>query len=256
MQKWRSAIRRLFFTLLVGALTAEARAGLIEYNMTGTVTSTSSTWWAPPGHKAPPPPVATGDHIAWTLQYDPSTPASSSGPGESSYSPAGPVITNLVDQTNGIGGFTDGYYPPWSQSALSLSSTPSSSSLHAELSTHGVDTGSSAELDLVFNGPLPTSPLANVQLGSVPLNLSTSFLTYDASVNIEGYSFTASVNSISAPIIHAPEPESVTLFLLGTFGLTVHGRPWRRWKWTRQGRRNTSSPDSAANRRPGGGPGT
>jgi hypothetical protein len=208
--------------------------------MTGTITSANSMWWGPPGSKAPPLPVAPGDHLAWTLRYDSATPASSSGPGGSSYSPAGPLITNLVDQTNGNSGFTDGYYPPFSQSALSLSSTPSSSSLRAQLSSHGVDSGFSTELNLAFNGPLPTSPLAKVQLSSVPLNLSTSFLKYDASVDVDGFSFTASVNSISAPVSQAPEPESLTLFLLGTFGLAMHCRPWQRWKWTGKGRRDLS----------------
>jgi hypothetical protein len=93
----RWVIRYLIILFLVAALTSQARADLIAYEMTGTITRVSSeiNGWSFPL------PVARGDHMTWTFQYDRSTPASGGGQGQISYTPNGPLITNLVDQTNG-----------------------------------------------------------------------------------------------------------------------------------------------------------
>jgi hypothetical protein len=157
------------------------------------------------------------------LQFDSATPASSSGAGSNSYTPAGPLITNIVDQTNGNSWFTASYIPWRAQTSLSLSSSTSSSSLHAQVSSYGVDAGYTADLSLGLSGALPTSPLSSAQLTSVPLNPAASSLKYDSSVDVLGNSFTASVDSISTSANSAPEPGALTLLLLGAAGLSVHG---------------------------------
>jgi hypothetical protein len=198
---------------------------MIGYNMTGTVTSTSSMSWD--AGRAFPLPVALGDRITWTLQYDRSTPVSGVGPGWNSYTPNGPLITNIIDQRNANHWFVDPGAPAASTLKLSSSALPNqpnsfSSSFHTQSSSFFVDAGYTTELNLGFNDSIATSQLANLHLDSMHLDLSASYLHYDASVNLQGYAFTASVNTISGPIAISPEPGSLTLFLLGTAGLALY----------------------------------
>jgi hypothetical protein len=60
--------------------------------MTGTVTSASGSNAA----------VAAGDHVTWTLRYDPATPVALTTSSGHFYSPDGPALSHLVDQTKGI----------------------------------------------------------------------------------------------------------------------------------------------------------
>jgi hypothetical protein len=220
----RWIIRYLIIIFLVAALTSQARADIIGYEMTGTVTS--ATVSSPMPTASFPLPVARGDRMTWTFQYDRSTPASGGGSGQISYTPNGPLIVNLVDQTNG---YHWSIYPgARASSSLYLTSsrdpgqpTSGSSSLHAQSSSFGVDAGYSTTLNLGFNSPLPNLSLANVQLNRLPLNLLSSHLDFQSWVNVQGYSFEVSVNSISAPMASNPEPGSLTLFLLGAGGLLV-----------------------------------
>lgn len=217
-------MRYSIITLLVAALTSQARADMIGYEMTGTVSSASASSGMP-GWSFPLP-VARGDRMTWTFQYDRSTPVSGSGSGRISYTPNSPLIINLVDQTNGYHWSLD----PGARamSSLYLSSYrdrkhPNSgySSVRAQSNSFGVDTGYSTTLNLGFNRFLPSMSLANLQLNRLPLNLSSSSLVFQNWVNVQGYSFTVSVDSLSAPMAISPEPGSLTLFLLGTGGLMV-----------------------------------
>lgn len=182
--------------------------------------------------------------MTWTLQYDRSTPVSASGSGRISYTLNRPLVINLVDQANGYHWSLD--LGARAMSSLYLSSSrdrkhPNSgfSSVRAQSSSFGVDAGYSTTLNLGFNSFLPSMSLAKIQLNRLPLNLSSSYLVFQSWVNVQGYSFEVSVDSISAPMAISPEPGSLTLFLLGTGGLIVSGlRPCTRkqiqrgWKAT------------------------
>jgi hypothetical protein len=194
--------------------------------MTGTVTSVSVSsemhGWSFPL------PVTRGDRMTWTFQYDRSTPVSGSGSGRLSYTLNSPPITNLVDQANGYHWSIDPGARAMSSLYLTSSRDPKqpnggSSSLRAQSNSFGIDAGYSATLNLGFNSYLPTMSLANVQLNRLPLNLLSSHLDFQSWVNVQGYSFEVSVDSISAPMAISPEPGSLSLFLLGTGGLMVSG---------------------------------
>jgi hypothetical protein len=77
----------LVLTVALVAGTSQARADMLTYNMTGRITSGGG--------------VLNGDLISWTLQYDRSTPASTTTRLGSYYQLNGATITNLVDQTTG-----------------------------------------------------------------------------------------------------------------------------------------------------------
>lgn len=217
-------MRFLIITFLVAALTSQARADMIRYELTGTVNSVSVASVMHGGSF--PPPVGRGDRMTWTLQYDRSSPVSGSGSGRVSYTLNSPLIINVVDQSNGYHWSVDS--GARAMSSLNLSSSrdrklPNSgfSSVRAQSSSFGVDAGYSTALNLGFNSFLPSMSLANIQLNRLPLNLSSSSLVFQRWVNVQGYSFEVSVASISAPMAISPEPGSLTLFLLGTGGLMV-----------------------------------
>ncbi len=214
----------LILALALATGTTQARADMVYYNMSGTVTA-ADFFWAPSA-TPPPPPVAKGDHITWTLQYDRTTLPSASSPRSYNYTLSSPPIMNIVDQTNGIT-MTSYRYDPFSpsKSTLSLSNYPGS----LEISTNGGDGygyGSyETALDLSYKGSFPSLNLANLQLNSLPLNLKpySNTLSFSYGDQILGFDFEASVNSISAPVSGVPEPGSFSLFLLGAAGLATHG---------------------------------
>lgn len=198
--------------------TTEARADMIYYNMSG-IANGASFQWIPSGN-GPPPPVSKGDHITWTLQYDKSLPGTSEPQYSSTnYSTNGLTITNLVDQTSGV------RFPTLSSvaSTLSLYNDPPKKNSYFYASTNGNNFSESYEtqLQLNYNGSFPAASWPNWQPNSVPLNLSTSSLQYRWGDSMEGIFFSASVNSMSTPVQGAPEPGSLTLFLLGVASLVT-----------------------------------
>lgn len=222
----RSTILVLAVALMAG--TTQVRADLVTYNMSGTVTSVQASDYSSFG---------VGDHITWTLQYNNSTPVSANDGGYPS--PTTPLITNIVDQTTGAHFFvpSSADLAPWQIGVGSLDSQLglNNSSLNKQTSyfsagdwVNNIPVGESnymAVLRLNINGPLPASSLASLQLNNLPVNWSTSSLNYsfaeDPMPGDVGDSFTASVTSISSPVYGAPEPGSLTLFLLGAAGLAA-----------------------------------
>jgi hypothetical protein len=197
---------------------------MMVYTMRGTITSTK--FEGPLYEKSHPPPFAKGDRVTWMLQYDSSTPAERTGPGASRYSPSGPLIADLIDHTNAVR-LPLGYYPPWSQTDLSLSNSALGSSLRAVVATHGVDSGNSTTLVLAFKSAFSGSRLTDIHINNLPLDKASSFFKYDSSVDVAFASFTASVDSISAPLTGVPEPGSMTLLAIGFFALLGFGRAQR-----------------------------
>lgn len=219
----RSPIRLFLITLLLGSLAPNARADLMVYSMSGKITNAVGYLDGRPYAT----PFAKGDRVTWTLQYDRSMPASNVGSGVSNYSPSGPLITNLVDLTKGMR-FNLDYYPPWSQPTLTLSSSAAGSSFQAVLVSHGIDTGESATLNLLFKSRFSSSQLKSMQLSTLPLDRTASSLHYDSGSIVGGWSFAASVNSISAaPLTGVPEPGSIVLLAIGFFALLRFCRPLR-----------------------------
>jgi hypothetical protein len=206
----------------VVAGSTQARADFVTYNMAGTLVSGFDL----------PLGLAVGDHIAWTLQYDNSTPMRSNpkSPGVVSGTPSQRVITNsrgffIPSQFAGISVTTN--------SQLILSSNPPngpSSYFSASDSILGVpgdpEFSYFAGVTLGFKGPLPTLNLMKLQLDKLPIDLSHSSFSYQYAVDlapVDQTQFTASVDSISGPVTSAPEPGSLMLFLLGAAGFASHG---------------------------------
>ncbi len=220
----RHTILVLAFALVAGS--TQARADMVYYNMTGTITSVQVS------PSSPSASYAVGDHISWTLQYDRSTPLASSSEYYSGYQNLymmkAAVITNIVDQTNGyhvlmpsMGGSLELYGDSkkyWSYLSAGESYQP------PENLAPNYDT----DLFLRYKGSFPTLNLSNLQLNSVPIIFSKSDFSYfvqwaDPMPGDVGYGFNASVNSISAPVYGAPEPASLTLFLFGAAGFAALG---------------------------------
>ncbi|HTU22407.1 MAG TPA: PEP-CTERM sorting domain-containing protein [Gemmataceae bacterium] len=217
----RSTLLVLAFVLMAGA--TPARADFVSYNFTGTIKSTFAS-------TGEPLPYSPGDHITWTLLYDRSTPVQNTEVynygSYYSYSMKSNVITNIVDQSNGYhvvlpsggGGlllFGDSKQNP---SSLSASAGYSPPDPHFENSY-------SASMYLNYKESFPTMNLANLNFNSIPINFSTSDFNFIISAEDEQFvnTFDASVDSISGPFYGAPEPGSLTLFLLGAAGLAVGG---------------------------------
>lgn len=202
----------LVLAVALTAGTTQVRADMVSYTMTGTVISADLQWR--PSGSPPSFPVAAGDRITWTLQYDRSLPG---------YSTTSLTITNIVDQTTGYHWFPS-LLPVTSTISLADGQWKDMKSIFAA-GTHG---GSSYEsymtaLELGYKVSIPMSELMNVQLNSLPLNLSASYLQYSWGNDLAAISLVTSVDSISAPVYGAPEPGSLTLFLLGAGGLAIHG---------------------------------
>lgn len=229
----RRSLLVLAVALTVGA--THARADLVSYNMTGTITAVDVDTGL--NH----PLLAVGDHITWTLQYDPSLPRGFSGnaaaPSSYNYHPSTNLITRIVDQTTG----SSLPLPPVSAttgvSSLQLFNHPPGFFAATDQSATKTSWGklySSDSLSMYSNNLLPTFNLADLQLNTVPFALgSTSFggnssdLGYYYNTN-SGYdhpnalfAFEASVDSISGPMAGTPEPGSLTLCLLGAAGLAT-----------------------------------
>ncbi len=173
--------------------------------------------------------------MTWTLQYDPNTPATLNNvPLSSSYAPASPVISNLVDQTTGF-----------------HFSTPSATSLQSGLTLFNAPQGgflSAGDTQMSSNqGPLyqallsllgPSNGFSTLDLSQLPLDQAGIQMTapYGAASILSYYgipagdggvqlSFTVQVASLSA--VSTPEPGSLTLFVLGAVGLVarrIHSR--------------------------------
>ncbi|SRR5579883_260975 len=208
----RRSLLVLAVVLTVGATHARADQ-IVSYNMSGTITSVQGS---------PNSSYAVGDHISWTLQYDRSTPLMNSNEYYSGYQnyyvTKYPVITNIVDHTNG-------YHFPWPSGGGSLLLFGDSTKYPSSLSAGA----GNANLFLVYKESFPTSNLSDWQLNSIPLNLPKSDFSYyvqwaDPMPGDWGYSFNASVDSISGPMagtLPSPEPGSLTLFLFGAAGLAT-----------------------------------
>jgi hypothetical protein len=226
----RHTILALALVLVAGA--TQARAGLVTYTMTGTITS------ALPNYAENYPIYAQGDRISWTLQYNTSMPMYTYTTTASNASQLNfPLITSIVDRTTGSSFYVPAtmYVPPYlsqagaaAEASLNLSSG-SSSSISAGQYQLGVidpEEGYNADLALKVTGQLPTLNLANLQLNQLSINTSTSSFGYSFAADMMPGgqdSFTASVDSISAPKYGTPEPGSLTLFLLGASGLALRG---------------------------------
>jgi hypothetical protein len=208
----------LVLAIALAAANTQARAELVTYTMTGTIQSSQNF-----GGLA-------GDRISWTLQYNNSLPMYANGSSGMNYYPSTPVITNLIDRTSG--GFPF-FLSSSVDSTLRLNNAsatlyPNSFVAGAESTTIPGYPEGILSYGLVLNnmGSLPTMNLASLQLNTLPLNLSASSFNYSFAEDLGPFdqqSFVASVDSISAPVYGAPEPGSLTLFLLGAFGVAAHG---------------------------------
>jgi hypothetical protein len=229
-------MRRTILVLAVALVagTAEVRADLVTYNMSGTIldawNGSNSTF-------------SKGDHLTWTLQYDKSTPLSSSGaaPGGSwaGYDVAGKyVLTNIIDQTTGY------HFPLLSPSmyngGIGLSNgTPggyrgySWGNMYVDQRSQfipGRNAYSLVGLNLL-TAPLPSLDLAKFQFDKLPVVWSnaipvlpqdnTNFQWIYQNGNLQ-LGITASVDSIPGALL-TPEPGSLMLFLLGAAGLAARG---------------------------------
>jgi hypothetical protein len=210
----------LVLTIVLTAGATQARADMIAYNMTGTITQVMA---------ARDSSLGVGDQISWTIQYDRSTPHASEY--ETLYDMKHAIITNIVDQTTG-----DHFPTPYSRyvnSTVQLTQGVGSGPAGFQAADDGpIDQSYSYAADVLLwaKGRLPTLNLANLWLydvpwvlGSPPPNLgySSSFLYNN--FNVGGAYFSATLASVSGPLSGAPEPRSLTLFLLGAVALTARG---------------------------------
>lgn len=223
----RYTILILAVTLTAG--TTEARADMVAYNMTGTITN---AW------NAPNSSFAVGDHISWTLQYDNSTPISTSGTAAAGswagYSSSGYMLTNIVDQTTGY------HFPilPPSDMGSSGISLMNNNPGYRNISWGEITAGETAmkgfgyyesSLKLLTAASLPTLDLAKFSFDKLPVIWNSNPSLYSGTTqfdyiyqgsNLQQIGITATVDSI--PGVHmVPEPGSLTLFLLGAAGLAV-----------------------------------
>jgi hypothetical protein len=218
----------LVLTVALVAGTRQAHADLVTYNMNGTITSATD------GHSS----FAVGDRISWTLQYSTSMPMYTyKTTADNASQLNNPLITSIVDRTTGLSLYVPAtlYVPPYLEQAgadagaglrLTSGSISSISASQYQLGVRSPEEGYSADLKLNVNGPLPALNLANLQLNQLSINTSTSSFGYGLAADMmPGWqqSFTASVDSISAPKYGTPEPGSLTLFLLGASGLALRG---------------------------------
>ncbi|HEY7315334.1 MAG TPA: hypothetical protein VH643_38740 [Gemmataceae bacterium] len=215
----------LVLAVALVAGTAEARADIVLYNMTGTITSALS----PPPFNGDGAAYAVGDHLSWALWLDRTSPMTSSTSTSISYSQPTfakiqvSLIPGIFDPAHGS---ANSFGTVATVQPITLSNSPA-----GHFSAGEIASNSQLALSLAVNGSLPSLNLANLQLNKIPFLLgkgSGSTISWQAPVpNAEGVEhligFTASVNSISGPVAYAPEPESLTLFLLGAAGLATRG---------------------------------
>lgn len=248
-------MRHTVLVLVVALATgsSEARAELITYNMTGTITDTSATVETWPPNRSQyhlrhlSHPYAAGDHISWTLQYNSSTPVANFT-GGLNYA-AGVTITNIVDHTTGY------HFPIISNidtnSKLTLSSYaqpgnyPHFTFTADQNGSNGpaFGNGSSTQrvlLQLSTASYVKPVGLQNLRLNNIPFALGPSinhkgvvsdlfWVTQEHSYgrSIDSWyvsNFNANVDSISGTgpmVASVPEPGSLTLFLLGAGGVAA-----------------------------------
>ncbi|MGH7171503.1 MAG: PEP-CTERM sorting domain-containing protein [Gemmataceae bacterium] len=212
------------FALVAG--NTEARADLITYNMAGTISSVSPMSYNPGGGV----PYNVGDHVTWTLQYNPSTPPTSSQSGSMAsitYTMSTPVITNIVDQTTGYH-FSS---PPSSGNSLGLSSGFGNAVFSASAGNSMLSPGATLTMSLTNGSLFPTFDLPKLQLNSMPwANSGPNAFSYSYFFSIptnsgprwnDGFNASAAFVAQTTPAASAPEPGSLTLFLLGAAGLAV-----------------------------------
>lgn len=202
--------------------------------MTGTIASASGSYTA----------VAAGDHVSWTLQYDPATRASSSTDYGYNYVAKGPVLTNIVDQTKNIPLYTASASGMDSELTLrSFSMMGSNFTASDILRVAGV----AEPWNMVYATQLflgPGQALSSVDLSKFHPDQagfiagsgggsSSELVYYDAPLsNSSSHSyrllFTADVDSIK--VASTPEPGSLALFILGAAGFTTRflRSPFRR----------------------------
>jgi hypothetical protein len=236
--------RQLIACTLGFALAAtKARADLVTYTLTGTVRDVTAWTLTSPVNPGVAP-VAVGDRLSWTLQYDRAAPVVQSSSymttSTNLYSPAGPLLSNLVDQTRNLTLYTApaGSIPAnnftWQSSKLPFSSlqvenTPSSGVFSFTDSSNNGLKSYFAGFHLVVHQPLATMNLAKIQLDQLPFdfNQNNAFLFSYSSTLQNGkvfYDFDALANSLSpsASIASLPEPGTLSLFALGAIGLALH----------------------------------
>ncbi len=208
----------LVLAIALAVANTQARADLVTYTMTGTIQSSQNLG------------LSAGDRISWQLQYNNSLPMNANGSSGMNYYSPTPVITNLIDRTNGGFPFfmSSSVYSTLSLNNASATLYPNSFVAGAESTTIPGYPEGILSYGLVLNniGSLPTMNLANLQLNTLPLNLSASSFNYSFAEDLgplDQQSFVASVDSISSPVYGAPEPGSLTLFLLGVAGFAARG---------------------------------
>lgn len=215
----------LAFAVALVAGSAQARADMVTYNMSGTIT----------GANYPNMPYAAGDHITWTLQFDRSTPMTSGGTNAegpwANYQMQGTyVFTNIVDQTTG---YHFPLLPPSNTNlvGMTLQNINTGNQNYGNIFAYQNDVGhySNDSISLSLRtGSLPSLNLAEFQFNKLPVvlgnvNYSNFQYSYVASPTSTPLGFIASVDSIPGAIAAAPEPGSLTLFLLGAAGLATRG---------------------------------
>lgn len=176
-------------------------------------------------------PVATGDHLTWTLQYDPRSPlvVNKSESSIHGYTPTSPVISNLVDRTNGFHFLA----PPASslKSGLALFNFPMVGGTFTagdfQLGPNNIIKYSTI-LSLI--GPaqgFSTLDLAKLRLDQAGIQMTGPFgavsqLSYFGSPTPAGgveMNFQVQVTSLSG--VTTPEPGTFTLCILGVLGLAT-----------------------------------
>ena len=197
----RSAIRHYILLLavaVVAAGTSQAHAGpIVAYNQTTTPSNTNSFW---------NPYVASttsGDSLLGMLQSEASQLSSEMGPFGGKFGMKGLVFAYLYNQTDGF--------------TTSLSSTQK---LELFLFMRLLD-----RLLLFLASEHIAYPLPNNYVFNLPPNFPTSLPGMSLANNNPNTGLgTASVSSSSgSSTAHTPEPQSLTLFLVGIAGLSVRG---------------------------------
>ena len=187
---------------------------MITYNMTGTIGQVHINSLFPGSTVIPP--ASIGDHIAWTLRYDTNTPLSpfGSNSGAHYYDLNYQAVSNLVDTTTAF----HLYAPPNVNSTrLALENLmPKGGAFWTStglMDAQSYQTTYEVTLSLgSSDSPLPTLNLANLSLTAPPFIPKNGTLAYA----YKAFSFLAVPDSIS--LSTAPEPGSLTLFVLGAVG--------------------------------------
>ncbi|HZV07375.1 MAG TPA: hypothetical protein VE999_19990 [Gemmataceae bacterium] len=159
------------------------------------------------------PPVSIGDHIAWTLHYDTNTAPNSLVSNPHEYDLNYQAVSNLVDKTTAYH-----FYAPPNVNSTRLvleNLIPKGGAFWTSsglMDTRTYQTIYWLTLDLGSADALPTLNLANLSLTAPPFTPNDGMVTYQ----YKAFSFVAVTDSIS--LATAPEPGSLTLFVLGAVG--------------------------------------